>query len=216
MSKSMMFVRGLSVAIIIVTYALLVHSVNASGQASALGAILVLAPMLLLALTFAKNITSRMAGIGVLLIFFVVSWLAWSFIRQHSALLFWMQDISLMLLLFVTFGRTLLNGRKPLCVHFAEMISGGALSTKHTHYAHKATVAWVIFFAVMIIISSLLYFLAPLTTWSIFVNFLTLPLVALMFIAEFAVRRCVLTDLPDREHLFDAVRAYLKHSARVD
>lgn len=213
--KIMMIARGLSIAIIIVIYALLVHRVNASGQASALGAVLVLAPMLLLALTFAKKTASRMVGLGVLLIFFAGSWLAWSLIKQHTGFIFWLQDISLMLLLMMTFGRTLLHGRKPLCVHFAEMINGEALSAQHARYAHKVTVAWVIFFAMMIVISSVLYFVTPLTTWSFFVNFLTLPLVALMFIAEFIVRRRVLTDLPSREHMFDAVRAYVKHSARA-
>jgi uncharacterized membrane protein len=74
-------------------------------------------------------------------------------------------------------------------------------------------VAWVIFFAAIIIISSLLFFLAPLAVWSIFVNFLTLPLVALMFIAEFMLRRRLLLGIPSG-HIFDAVRAYMKHAAR--
>jgi hypothetical protein len=46
------------------------------------------------------------------------------------------------------------------------------------------------------------------------VNFLTLPLVALMFMVEFMVRRRVLADLPTG-HILDAVRAYLNNSARV-
>ena len=113
-----------------------------------------------------------------------------------------------MLLLLTTFARTLLPGRKPLCVHFAEIINGGDLPIAHECYAYKVTIAWVIFFAVIILASTVLFFFAPLATWSFFVNFLTLPLVALMFIAEFLVRRQVLTDLP-AGNVLDAVRAYL-------
>jgi uncharacterized membrane protein len=214
MPEVMKIVRGLAIIAIIVTYAVLVHHVNTSGQTSILGAILALAPILLLVITFAWKATSRLIGISSLLIFCIVSWFAWSLIRQHTGLMFWIQDISLMLVLLMTFGRTLQRDRKPLCVHFAEIINGGALPPEHERYAHKVTVAWVVFFAMIMITSTLLFFLAPLVTWSIFVNFLTLPLVALMFIVEFMVRRRVLTDLP-AGRMFDAVRAYLNHSARV-
>ncbi|MDP3334883.1 MAG: hypothetical protein Q8S55_23300, partial [Methylococcaceae bacterium] len=149
-----------------------------------------------------------------LLIFCIVSWFAWSLVRQHTGLIFWMLDITLMSGLLVTFGWTLQRDHKPLCVHFAEMINGGALPAEHECYAYKVTVAWVVFFAMMIVASTLLFFLAPLATWSIFVNFLTLPLVALMFMVEFMVRRRVLTDLPT-SHILDAVRAYLNNSART-
>jgi uncharacterized membrane protein len=59
----------------------------------------------------------------------------------------------------------------------------------------------------------LLFFLAPLTTWSFFANFLTLPLVALMFIGEYWVRWRV---LPEMRHMriLDAVRAFWNTPAR--
>ncbi len=214
MHKAIRIARGLSIAVMIVTYAVLVHHVNASGEASVLGAILALAPIFLLTAAAVWNASSRMVGTGLLLISCITIWLVWSFVRQHTGLIFWMQDIGLMLVLLVTFGRTLQKDRKSLCVHFAEMINGGALPAEHECYAHKVTVAWVAFFAMMIITSTLLFFLAPLATWSIFVNFFTLPLVALMFIAEFTVRRRVLVDLPSG-HILDAVRAYINNSARV-
>ncbi|HSH73316.1 MAG TPA: hypothetical protein VK974_09690 [Methylophilaceae bacterium] len=214
MSKAMKIARGLSIVVVIVTYAVLVHHVNASGQATALGAALALAPILLLATTLAFSPESRVAGISLILVGAVACWLAWPLIMQHTAWIFWMQDIGLMLMLLVTFGITLQPGRKALCVHFAELINGGALPAEHERYARKVTIAWVIFFALIIIASTLLFFLASLTTWSIFVNFLTLPLIALMFIGEFMVRRRVLTDLPEG-NILDAVRAYISNSARA-
>lgn len=214
MLEAMRIARGLSIAVMIVTYAVLVHHVNASGQASTLGAVLALVPIFLLIITVAVKATSRVAGVSLLLISGIASWLAWPFIKQYTGFVFWMQDIGLLLVLLVTFGWTLQKGRKPLCVHFAEMINGGALPAEHERYAHKVTVAWVAFFAMMMITSTLLFFMVPLATWSIFVNFLTLPLVALMFMVEFMVRRRVLVDLPTG-HILDAVRAYLNNSARV-
>ncbi|OGV76547.1 MAG: hypothetical protein A3I83_10015 [Methylotenera sp. RIFCSPLOWO2_02_FULL_45_14] len=214
MLEAMRIVRGLSITVMIVTYAVLVHHVNASGQASTLGAVLALMPVFLLIITVAVKTTSRAAGISLLLISGIASWLAWPFIKQYTGFVFWIQDIGLLLVLLMTFGWTLQKDRKPLCVHFAEMINGEALPAEHERYAHKVTVAWVAFFAIMIITSTLLFFMAPLATWSIFVNFLTLPFVALMFMVEFMVRRRVLADLPTG-HILDAVRAYLNNSARV-
>jgi uncharacterized membrane protein len=214
MLETMRIARGLSIVVMIVTYAVLVHHVNTSGQSSMLGAILALLPMFLLVITFSLKTTSRLVGISSLLIFCIVSWFAWSLVRQHTGLIFWMLDITLMSGLLVTFGWTLQRDQKPLCVHFAEMINGGELPVEHERYAHKVTVAWVVFFAMMIIASTVLFFMAPLATWSFFVNFLTLPLVALMFVVEFIVRRRVLTDLPTG-HILDAVRAYLNNSART-
>lgn len=200
--------RGIGIVLIIVIYATLVHHVNTSGQPSMLGALLALAPLLLITLTFALRVASKLLGMSLTLLFLVASWLVLPLIQQHTASIFWLLDIGLMLVLLATFARTLSPGRKALCVHFAELINGGTLPIAHARYAYKVTIAWVIFFAMMILASSLLFFLAPLANWSFFVNFLTLPLVALMFIAEFMVRRQVLTDLP-KGNVLDAVRAYL-------
>jgi uncharacterized membrane protein len=208
MLKALKVMRGIGIALIIVVYVALVHHVNTSGQPSMLGALLALAPLLLITLTFALKVTSKLFGLCLILLFIIVSWVALPLIAQHTASIFWLLDVGLMLVLLVTFGRTLQSGQKALCVHFAEIINGGTLPIAHAHYAYKVTIAWVIFFALMILVSSLLFFLAPLASWSFFVNFLTLPLVALMFIVEFLVRRQVLTDLPE-SNVLDAVRAYL-------
>ncbi|WP_020167568.1 MULTISPECIES: hypothetical protein [Methylotenera] len=218
--------RGVGVAAIIVIYALLVHHVNTliqsnitqfnvNGfgviQTSTLGAILALAPLFLLVITYAFNATSRLIGIGSLLIFCVIAWILWPFIKQHTGLIFWLLDVGLILALLITFAQTLIGDRKPLCVHFAEIINGGQLPADHESYARKVTIAWVVFFALIIVISTLLFFFASLSIWSFFVNFLTLPLVALMFAGEFFVRKRLLTDLPTG-NVMDAVHAYLDKS----
>lgn len=214
MPKAIRIARGLGITAIIVIYVVLVHRANILGQASTLGATLALAPIFMLVTAYAWKAQSHLAGICALLVLFATSWLLWPYIKQHTGVVFWMLDSGLMLALAMTFGLTLLPGRKPLCVHFAEIINGGMLPPAHESYARKVTVAWVAFFAGIVITSTLLFFLAPLATWSFFVNFLTLPLVALMFLAEFMLRRRLLTDLPT-SHVLDAIRVYLDKSARV-
>ncbi|MBD3816745.1 MAG: hypothetical protein IE913_09895, partial [Halothiobacillus sp.] len=66
---------------------------------------------------------------------------------------------------------------------------------------------WTIFFFAMATTSILLYLFAPITIWSIFANSLTLPLLVLMFGAEYLVRRRI---LPPEDQLgpLSAFRAY--------
>ena len=55
--------------------------------------------------------------------------------------------------------------------------------------------------------SILLYFLTPISIWSAFANLLSLPLVALMFIVEYAIRIRVFPDLPHKP-ILESLRAY--------
>lgn len=213
LSKLFIWARWFAGAMLIVLYAVLVHHVNASGQATALGAVLVILPFIGIGITLTLNAGSRLAGVLLLAGTLATAWWQWALIKNNTGFIFWMQDVSLLTLLLLTFGRTLLADNVPLCVQFARMLHG-ELPPEHERYAYQVTVAWTLFFAVMILISSLLYFLVPLAVWSFFVNFMTLPLVGLMFLVEFLVRRRVLSNLPP-SHILDAVRAYLNRSARV-
>ena len=202
------------IAVFVVAYALLVHHVNASGQASTLGGVLALVPLLLIGAALVIRSPSRIAGILFLLTLTSLAWWQWPALQKHSSLVFLLQDLSLMLALFATFARTLMPGCKPLCVGFAEAIHGGDLPPSHAQYARQVTIAWAMFFMLMAITSTVLFVFFPLAVWSFFVNFLTLPLVALMFIVEFFVRRHVLPDAP-RVNILAAVNAY-KNLARVN
>jgi uncharacterized membrane protein len=100
----------------------------------------------------------------------------------------------------------LIAGRQPLCTRFAQAVHV-LVTPQHEIYTRQVTIAWTLFFVAMALVSTLLFFLAPLATWSVFANFLTLPLVALMFIAEYWVRRWVLPEMR-HTHILDAVRAF--------
>jgi uncharacterized membrane protein len=73
------------------------------------------------------------------------------------------------------------------------------------------TAAWAVFFFSIAAVSILLYLLAPLRIWSIYINFCVLPLVGAMFVAEYLVRRRVLPQ-NRRAGLLATVRVYLATS----
>ena len=95
---------------------------------------------------------------------------------------------------------------EPLCTRFARMVRG-ALDARVVHYTRQVTLAWTIFFAAMMTISIALYLLAPISVWSTFANLLSLPLVALMFVIEYAIRIRVFPDLPHKP-ILESLRAY--------
>ena len=204
--------HGLVIVVFLIGYTLLVHHVNATGQVSKLGATLALLPFFVIAISVALKKGFLFKGLALLTIICVAAFFMWPFIMRNSRYIFWLQDVGFMAILLMTFARTLQAGKKPLCVKFAEIINQGELPLAHAVYARNVTIAWVIFFAVMIVISTVLFIFAPLTTWSIFVNFFTLPLVGLMFVLEYLVRRQVLTNLPEG-NVLDAVRTYMNNSS---
>ncbi len=206
--------NGLGIAVLVIGYPLLAHYTNESSHSGNLGALVAIAPVILVALVLARRLPRRfiMLGVLALILLFVALWVGWSMLEYHFGLVYWLQHVGMQLILFMTFGRTLIAGQQPLCTRFAEAIHA-PLTPQHANYAHHVTVAWTVFFAAMALASTLLFFLAPLTTWSVFSNFLTLPLVVSMYIVEYLVRRWVLSDVR-HAHILDAVRAFRNTSMR--
>lgn len=210
MTRSML--RGVAIALLVMIYSLLAHYTHQSAARAELGIVVALAPVVVIALLLAWHSAQRIAmlilvGLAVL----VLRW-QWTTLTQHVGLMYWLQYTSMQIMLFVMFARTLVGGRKPLCTHFAEIVHA-PLSPSHVIYARQVTVAWSAFFLAMALTSTALFFWAPINTWSIFVNFLTWPLVGLMFVAEYGVRRWRLPELR-HTHLLDAIRAYRHASTR--
>lgn len=85
------------------------------------------------------------------------------------------------------FGRTLLRDREPLVTRLARQMRG-ALQPEMEIYTRRLTLAWCAFFAAQLAASALLLGFATPETWSFFVNVLNLPLVGLMFAADYVYR----------------------------
>ena len=207
-------VRWLGIAALVIGYPLLAHYTNANESAYGgnLGAWVAIAPVVLIALLLAWRSPHRFIMLGVVMLLCVALWAGWPALEHHYGLVYWLQHVGIQLILFMTFARTLIAGRQPLCTRFAEAVHA-PLTPQHEIYARKVTLAWTLFFAAMALASTLLFFLTPLAAWSVFANFLTLPLVALMFIAEYGVRRWVLPEMR-HTHILDAVRAFRNTSVR--
>jgi uncharacterized membrane protein len=196
------------VAASIVTYALLQHHANTTPGAAALGAALAIAPLLVTWLLLARR--TPWPRISVLLASLAAGALlvdGWSRIEHSFALMFMLQEAGLYLILAFGFGRSLVSGQTPLCTHWATMLHG-PLSEPVQRYTRTVTSAWTVFFVGISLTSVLLYIFAPLRIWSIFSNFLTLPLAVLMFAIEYEVRRHRLPWMR-RASLADTARAYL-------
>jgi uncharacterized membrane protein len=202
----------LGIAAVVIGYAVLANYTNQSGEASTLGALVAIAPVTLTILALAWRSAQRPLMLGLVVIAGGSLWLVWPVLKQHFGWIYWLEHESVQWLLLIAFGRTLLANRQPLCTQFAEIVHGPLLP-RHARYARQVTIAWTIFFAGMIVISTCLFFIQPVAIWSIFANFIFLPLVGLMFIVEYAVRKFLLPDL-DQANIMDAVRAFMHHSAQ--
>jgi uncharacterized membrane protein len=199
-------VPWLGIAAVVIGYPLLAHYTNESAHGGNLGALVAVAPVVLIALVLAWRSPRRFVMLGVLGLLCIALWAGWPALENHFGLVYWLQNMGMLLVLFITFGRTLIAGRQPLCTRFARAVHT-VVTPQHEIYTRQVTIAWTLFFAAMALASTLLFFLAPLVTWSVFANLLTLPLVALMFIGEYGVRRWVLPEMRHM-HILDAVRAF--------
>ena len=193
----------LGIAALVIGYSLLAHYTNESAQSGNLGALVAIAPVVLIALALAWRSPRRSIMLAVLALSGIALWAEWPELASHFGLVYWLQHVGMQLILFITFGRTLISGRQPLCTRFAEAVHV-LVTPQHEIYTRQVTIA---------LTSTLLFFLAPLVIWSVFANILTLPLVALMFIGEYWVRWWVLPEMRHM-HLLDAVRAFRNASAR--
>jgi uncharacterized membrane protein len=116
--------------------------------------------------------------------------------------------------LLILFGSSLAPNRKALITSVAAKIHGGELLPEIAEYTRSVTVAWCVFFALQLLVSFLLFVFAPIQVWSLFVNILNLPLLALMFSCEYAYRRWRVPNRPLSD-LSDVVRAFSQSAAQV-
>jgi uncharacterized membrane protein len=188
-----------------VGYVVLAHYTNIS-QSTTLGMLVAIAPIFLACATFAWHSRARtllltlLAGGCALLLY------RWQSLSQHYSDIYWAEHAGTELALCLAFAQTLLPGREPMVTRFARMVHG-TLEPAMAHYTRQVTFAWIVFFAAMASLSTALYFGASLATWSMFANFFTAPLIGLMFLCEYLVRRWRFPGM-EHAHIVDGVRAF--------
>jgi uncharacterized membrane protein len=189
--------RRLQLAVVvaaIIVYSGLSHYSNSHAQARDLATGLALVPMLALGCVVAWRSAGALlaavaAGITAYLLYD-----HWPLLKQNFSLLYFVQQFGFYALMALSFGITLRKPRVPLCTMLADKVHG-PLTPKELRYTRQVTAAWTLFFILNMLATLMLFELAPLRIWSVFVNFVSLPLVALMFAAEYLVRRRVLPQV---------------------
>lgn len=202
--------RGCAVAALAVGYILIAHYTNISPGRQALGTAVALMPLILAALSSAWRAPQRLAMLTLLAACAGLLGVEWARVEPYYSTIYWSEHAGTQMLLCMVFARTLAVGREPMCSRFARMVHG-ALTPASERYTRQVTAAWVIFFAMMATVSTVLFFIAPLRAWSTFANFFTAPLTCTMFIAEYAVRRTRHLGLPHAPFMA-AVKAFYKAS----
>jgi uncharacterized membrane protein len=199
-------------ALLLIAYAVLVHYSNSSPSAKPLGVVLAIAPPLTLGLGLAWRSGHRLLTLALALLLATLVLAYWRMLEHNYSLLYLLEDVGVYALLGMTFARSLVGGRVPLCTYWADLVHG-PLPANVARYTRTTTAVWAVFFALVAATSLALYQWAPLRVWSAFSNFVTLPLVVLMFVGEYAVRRRVLPPA-HQSGLWTSMRVYLDSAAR--
>jgi uncharacterized membrane protein len=195
-----------AVIVLLAAYSLLSHYSTSQPQARDLGAALALAPMLIVGFVLIWRWTGALRALFAAAAAWFLLQHYWLLFTQNFTLVYLIQQCGFYALMAVSFGHSLWGGRVPLCTQFADRLHG-PLTVRELKYTRSVTVAWGIFFMLNLAATLLLFELAPLRIWSLFVNFCALPLILLMFVAEYAVRSVALPARP-RSGLMATLRTY--------
>jgi uncharacterized membrane protein len=207
-------VRWIVIAAACIGYPVLAHYSAATSAATsfpALGVAVSLAPALAVLLWLTWRSSMRWAMLLLCAVVGGLLWGFWSVLERNFSWVYFLQHAATYAMLAAVFGVTLGRGRQALCTRFAEVVHG-SLSPEEVRYSRQVTLAWTLFLLAISLVSGALFFLAGIEVWSIFANFLSFPLILLMFVVEYAVR---LRKLPhQKKHsIMDGVRAYWKTPA---
>ncbi|MES2280633.1 MAG: hypothetical protein V4542_04400 [Pseudomonadota bacterium] len=200
-----------AIAVIAIGYPVLSHIVSSSSVPSIAGAFLAIAPLMGLALLMAWRSRQRAALLALCLAGLALLYAGRDWLVSHYNWVFLLQHAGTYGLLCLGFGRSLRKGHTPMISRFAAMVHP-EMSPAQVSYTRSATWAWTLYFASISGISLLLFWLAPIQAWSTFANLLGMPLLAMMFIAEYAVR-CRTLAPSERAGPIESIRAYRRASA---
>jgi len=199
-----------AVVLFFLAYSVLSHYSNLNPQAHDLRTLLALAPMLTLGLVLLWRSSGAPAALLAAAATAYLLRTFWPLFAQNFSIVYLVQQAGFYSIMAFTFGRTLRTDRVPLCTQLADRVHG-PLSALELRYTRNVTIAWGIFFLLNLAATFLLYRFAPLRVWSLFVNFCSLPLILLMFVAEYLVRRRVLPQV-QRSGLMATLRVYFADS----
>ena len=199
-----------AVIAVVVAYAGLSHYGNTAARTRDLGVGLALGPLLAVALVLVRRWAGPWAAAGAAAGAVLLLSLYWPVLEKDFSVVYLLQEGGFYSLMAASFGRSLFGQRVALCTRVADKVHG-PLTAQEVLYTRRVTAAWALFFGSITAATLGFFLFAPLSTWSLFANFCVLPLIGLMFVAEYAVRRRVLPKAP-RPGILAAVRVYFASS----
>jgi uncharacterized membrane protein len=179
--------RAALIAAGVIAYQVLVCSIIVDQPDGGLGAGLMVAPLLVVAGCVLGRTWRGGVLLALLTVAGVIGLLLWRVSGASLALLYPVPYLAVYAFLLWLFARTLRPGRQALITRLATHIHG-ELPAEIARYTRRVTWAWCVFFAAMALTSMLLFLFEPLPVWSVFNNLLNLPLVAAMYLGEYAWR----------------------------
>lgn len=203
--KGVAWVAGGAVA---TAYLYLCFLVAAAPQPPGWAVLIGLLPMAALMLLQAWHVRWRWLALAGCAALFVGAFIGWEMVRSHVAWVYLAQHVGAMGALGLMFGMTLMGRHADaFCSRIAAFVTPEPLDAAYLRYTWRVTLAWTVFFWLMLLSSLLLFFWGPITWWSFLANLLTPVLTGAMFVAEYLVRIRV---LPDRPHMSVAgtIQAY--------
>ena len=194
-----------------VAYQYLVHSSVSNAQFGALYQALMWLPVAALACWTVARSRNKPLWLSVLLAAGAIVYFLEHRERLGLAASSGISHAAAYLFLLWYFGSTLLPGREAIITRFTRRVHG-AVQPAMERFTRQLTVVWCAFFAAQLIASALLFAFAPLNAWSLFINLLNLPLLALMFVGQWVYRRLRHPDYP-RSSIWQAVEAFSKDAS---
>ena len=201
--------RRLQLAAIIafvIAYAGLSHYSNSIAKTHDVGVGLALGPVLLIGLALLWRWTHLLVALLAAAAAALLLRHYWPLLERNFSVVYLLQEAGFYSLMAASFGLSLRGHEVALCTQLADKVHG-PLSAQEVRYTRQVTAAWTVFFLAITLVTLALFTLAPLRIWSLFANFVVVPLMVLMFAAEYAVRRRVLPQA-ERSGLLAAVRVY--------
>ena len=117
-------------------------------------------------------------------------------LQTHELIIFKILPVIIHLALFFMFAFSLKRNNTPVITRIAAAIRP-SLSDDEVTYTRSVTIMWAVFFLAMALISGYLAVFSSVAVWSLFVNVVSYGLIALVFLAEFQLRRRVLREQVD-------------------
>jgi uncharacterized membrane protein len=199
-----------AIILFVAAYAGLSHYSNSVAKTHDVGVGLALGPVLTVGLLLIWRWTRFLVALLAAAAAAVLLRHYWPALEKNFPLVYLVQEAGFYSLMAASFGQSLLGHRVALCTQLADKVHG-PLNAQEVLYTRRVTGAWTLFFVAITAATLTLFVFAPLRTWSLFANFCVLPLMGLMFVVEYAVRKHVLPQVP-RRGILAAVRVYFASS----